>query len=358
MMIAALLLAVFINPASPKAVERGPDAGRVAEIAKFLPERPAWTEPLSVANPKKARELLAQPIPDCADELYLLTTKTGNRSTYQKVYFGRQTMLRELCAAERVEGKGTYLARIAELLEAFCAMRSWVMPAHDLKLVNFNGTGITVDLGSSGIAFLMSEVLEEVGDKLPPELRARVRSETERRVFAPYRAANAVSGIAGTDFKSNWWFFRRSNWNAVCHANVVRAALAAVEDRADRAAFVEAAERAQLFFLESFLPDGYCTEGGSYWNYGFGHFLMLCRAVKAATGGKVDFTRMPRAKEAMLYGFRYRICGDICPVFADGGDGAPSRNLLELGVEFWPEMKPMLSDRLPPRTIPEGRFLW
>ena len=334
------------------AVVRGPDAARVAEIAQFMQERPAWTEPLPAARPAKARALLAQPIPDCTDELYLLTTRTGNRTEYQKVYFDRQAMLRELCAAERVERKGAYLARIEELLEAFCAMRSWVMPAHDLKLVNFNGAGITVDLGSSGIAFLMAEALAEVGDGLPPELRTRVLAEVERRVLAPYRASNAVSGEGrGADAGRCWWFFGRSNWNAVCHANVVRAALAVVEGRAGRAAFVEAAERAQRFFLESFLPDGYCSEGGGYWNYGYGHFLELSRAVRAATGGKVDFTRMPRAKEAMLYGFSYRICGDICPVFADGGADAPSRKWLELGAEFWPEMKPMLDAELPPRTV-------
>ena len=332
------------------AVERGPDAARVAEIASFLPERPTWTEPLPSANLAKARKLLAQPIPDCTDDLYLLTTRTGNRSEYQKVYFGRTTMLRELCAAERAEGKGEFVARIEELLDALCSMRTWVLPAHDLKLINFNGTDVTIDLFSSGVAFLLAEALEMVGDRLPPELRSRVRAEAERRVLAPYRAANAVSGVDNRA-KGNWWFFRRSNWNAVCHANVVRAALAMVDDRTDRAAFVEAAERAQLFFLESFLPDGYCSEGGGYWNYGYGHFLEMCRAVKAATGGKVDFTRMPRAKEAMLYGFRYRICGNICPVFADGGASAPARKWLELGAEFWPEMKPMLSAELPPRTF-------
>ena len=174
-------------------------------------------------------------------------------------------------------------------------------------------------------------------------------SEMERRIFSLYRATNRDSK-GPKDLHGNWWFYVRSNWNAVCHANVVRAALALIEDRQDRAAFVEAAERGMRYFLESFLEDGYCTEGGGYWNYGFGHFLYLARTVKGATGGFVDLTRLPRAKEAMEYGFGYRLSRHKCPVFADGGAGAPSFDFLKIGVELWPEMKPLVKGDLQPRT--------
>ena len=166
--------------------------------------------------------------------------------------------------------------------------------------------------------------------------RALAMREVERRIFALYRATNRDSK-GPKCLHGNWWFYVRSNWNAVCHANVVRAALALVEDRQDRAAFVEAAERGMRYFLESFLEDGYCTEGAGYWNYGFGHYLELAKAVKVATGGFVDLTRLPRAREAMEYGFGYRLVGERSPVFADGGGGAPSANLLKLGRELFGE---------------------
>ena len=43
------------------------------------------------------------------------------------------------------------------------------------------------------------------------------------------------------------------------------------------------------------------------------------KAVKDVTGGFVDLTRLPRAREAMEYGFGYRLVGEKSPVFADGG---------------------------------------
>ena len=334
-------------PVMPKDTP-GPDAARVAEIAAHLPERPGWTEAYLPANPGRARGYLKMAIPDCSDELYLRFKRDGNRSEFQNEHGKRIDMFRHFAAMAEKEG-GEYLAKTEELLRIICAERSWVMPAHDGSLGNFKGTALTIDLGSSHLAYNMAEVLCRLGDRLSPEARALAMVEMERRIFSLYRATNRDSK-GPKDLHGNWWFYVRSNWNAVCHANVVRAALALIEDRQDRAAFVEAAERGMRYFLESFLEDGYCTEGGGYWNYGFGHFLYLARTVKGATGGFVDLTRLPRAKEALEYGFGYRLSRHKCPVFADGGAGAPSFDFLKIGVELWPEMKPLVKGDLQPRT--------
>ena len=333
-------------PVTPKTTP-GPDAARVEEIAAHLPESPRWTEAYTPLNPDRARAYLKSEIPDCTDELYLRFTRDGNRTEYQKVYYKRIDMLLHLAAMAEKDG-GEYLAKTEELLRAICGERSWVMPAHDSSLGNFNGTALTIDLGSSHRVYAIAEVLTRLGGRLSPETRALAMREAERRIFSLYRATNRDSknpkGRHG-----NWWFYVRSNWNAVCHANVVRAALAIVEDRRDRAAFVEAAERGMRYFLESFLEDGYCTEGAGYWNYGFGHYLKLAKAVRDSTGGFVDLTRLPRARQAMEYGFGYRLAGNRSPVFADGGGGAPAANLLELGREFWPDLDARSSTAL--RTI-------
>ncbi len=351
-------VAVFAAmPVLPK-VSPGPDAARVAEIAAHLPERPGWTEKYTPPNPGRARAYLKRAIPECPDELYLRFRKDGNRTEYQKPYGQRLDMLRHLAAMAEKEG-GEYLAKTEELLRAICAERSWVMPAHDRSLGNFNGTSLTIDLGSSHRAYAIAEVLTRLDNppspssgavnRLSQETRALAMREMERRIFSLYRATNRDSKDP-KKLHGNWWFYVRSNWNAVCHANVVRSALALIEDRQDRAAFVEASERGMRYFLESFLEDGYCTEGGGYWNYGFGHFLHLAKVVKGATDGFVDLTRLPRAKEAMEYGFGYRLARNKCPVFADGGGSAPSFDFLKLGVEFWPEMKPLVEGNLPQRT--------
>ena len=329
----------------------GPDAARVAEIAERLPARPAWTGEAFPSNPARARQLLKKPIPDCSDELYLLTTRTGNRTKYQDVYFSRLDMLKTLAGTFLATGDEAMLKRTVELVEAICAERSWTMPAHDLKLTNFHGTKLTIDLGASHRAHALAGVLALLGDRLPAVVREKAMRELERRVFALYRATNRDSGdrkkLGG---HGNWWFFGSSNWSAVCHSGVVRAALAALPDRADRAAFVEAAERAMPFFLGGFLDDGYSTEGMGYWNYGFGNFIELAREVKKATGGFVDFAKMPRAKKAMEYGFTYTLDGKSCPVFADGGGGHATERILDWGCELWPDLAPLRTQALPPRT--------
>lgn len=329
-----------------------PDAARVAEIARHLPEVPTWTDEVFPFDGKRAQAALAEPIPDCSDELYLLTTTTGDRDRYQEAYFRRQEMLRILAGAARETGGDRCLGRTVELLETICAERSWTMPAHDLALTNFKGTHLTIDLGSSHRALTLAGTLAQLGDRLPPEIRTKVRAELERRVFALYRATNRDSAD-GEAFErhGNWWFFCRSNWNAVCHSGVVRAALAVLPDRTDRATFVEAAERGMRYFLESFLPDGYCTEGMGYWNYGYGHFLELALAVRKATGGFVDYARLPRAKKAMGYAFGYTLDGKNCPVFADGGGGCAAERFLDMGCSVWPEFTAMRTGKLPPRTF-------
>ena len=330
-------------PVMPKDTP-GPDAARVAEIALHLPERAGWTEAYVPLNAGRARAYLKAEIPDCTDELYLRFKRDGNRTEYQKVYGRRVEMLRQLAAMAEKEG-GESLAKVEKLVRAICAERSWVMPAHDSSLGNFNGTALTIDLGSSSRGYAIAEALTRLGDRLSPEVRSLAMAEMERRIFSLYRATNRDSK-GPKSLHGNWWFYVRSNWNAVCHANVVRAALALIDDRRDRAAFVEAAERGMRYFLESFLDDGYCTEGAGYWNFGFGHYLDLAKAVKGATGGFVDLTRLPRARKAMEYGFGYRLVGNRSPVFADGGGSAPSARLLDLGKELWPDLSVQASSSI------------
>lgn len=329
-----------------------PNAARVDEIARHLPDAPAWLDEMVAYDAKTAEAMLSEPIPDCTDELYLLTKKTGDRRRYEKPYFRRPHILWSLTDAARATGDERYLKRVLELIETICSERCWTMPAHDLRLTNFDGTLLTIDLGAAQRAHALARTLAQLGDRIPSAVRAQAMSELERRIFSLYRATSRDTSDPRAYAKhGNWWFFDRSNWCAVCHCCVVRAALAVLADRKDRAAFIEAADRAMPSFLSGFLPDGYCTEGMGYWNYGYGHFLELALAVRKATGGFVDFTRLPRAKEAMGYAFGYTLDGRSCPVFADGGGGCAAKRCLDIGCEIWPEFNAMRKGPLPSRTL-------
>lgn len=362
---------------------------RIAELAALLPERPAafgahisdraaWGRLAATAQAKaalkRAEDVLAKPIPECPDSLYLefSTPGNGNRTNFEKPYFLRIRQLSQLVFGECLENRGRFLPKIAEYMEAICAERSWVMPAHDGKLLTFNGKEMHVDLGASHRAETCAWAVSALKGVLPADVSAKMCAELERRVFAPMRRTCAAKDRG--ECSPIWWFQYLSNWTAVCHSCVVRAALSVVEDRTDRAVILEGAERAVKGFLMGFYDDGYCTEGVGYWNYGFGNFLTLALAVREATGGKVDFCASEKAKKVMEYGTGVLVVGTEGVPVADGG-GRLSTTVQQLGHLIWPELplteaarirRPLTGDmaevtlldfgqwdRMPPATVTE-----
>lgn len=302
------------------------DEKRVAEIASWLPEkavglgrpigdRAAW-EKLSQSGVFKssiadADRIIAAPIPDQPEELYLDFSKTGNRDRYQKVAFGRRDDLCTLVLAECATNQGKYLPRIADLIDALCAERTWVWPAHDRSLVNFNGKAVEIDLGAAELGWQMSTARWLLQDRLPQATREKIQANVNRRIIEPYLAwATGKARPIG-------WMSVTNNWNAVCHAGVVGACLASVDDPRTRAIFIASAERGMRPFLAGFTPDGYCSEGLGYWNYGFGHFVSLTETVYQATGGRVDFMKLPGAAAPATFAPRITIINGVAPAFAD-----------------------------------------
>ena len=325
---------------------------RIAQIAALLPEKPsvpgahisnreAWDRlaatPGAATALKKAETERESAIPDCPDALYLefTTPGNGNRTHYEWPYFKRMSMLQRLVLGECLENKGRFLPKIVELLNVVCAERSWTMPAHDRSLKTFNGEEFNVDLGASHRAEMCAWTLAALKGKLPEETAAKMRAELERRIFEPVRRCCRAERREGCS--PMWWFQGLANWTAVCHSCVTRAALAVIEDRMDRAMFVEGAERSVPGFLSGFSSDGYCSEGLGYWNYGWGNFLTLALAVREATGGKVNFCASEKARTVMRLGTGILVAGCRAAPIADGG-GNLDNGVLQLGHLLWPDL--------------------
>jgi hypothetical protein len=346
--IASLCAAFPVSAAkrAPRALAPVPEA-RIAEIAESLPEKPCadgapasdrskW-EPLAETKEGKAivsaaERLLAEPVPEVPDDLYLEFSRNGNRRNYEKRFFTRINCFERLFTAECLENKGRFIGKIAEYSDVICAMRSWTLPAHDGELTCFNGSP-HVDLVSAAISLNLAYCLAWLGDALPAAMRGKVYSEIERRTFRPHLA----HARGKTVLRRHWWFHGGNNWNSVCNCCVVRAALAIVPDRRLRAEFVAHAEGSVPFALAGYTNDGYCSEGMGYWNYGYGHHLMMGLSVRAATDGKVDMFAAPKTRTVMKYAYGYQLQAGRSPRFADGG-GNPSTSLLALGRQVWPEL--------------------
>ena len=313
------------------------DATRIRDIAAMLPAQPAgFAWPISdrakwqklAANPAfsdaipDAAKLLAKPLPDQPDNLFLEFSKTGNRTHWQNVASQRRGRVARFTLAEAFENQGRFLPALEKAIAAVCAENTWVMPAHDGSLKNFHGEEITPDLGATGFAAELAEADFVLGDKLSPATRRMIRDNIRRRMLEPFRAM-----IEGRQ-KETFWIRAPMNWNAVCVGNTVFAALALEPSRNDRAFFAAAGEHCIRFFLSGFTPDGYCAEGIGYWNYGFGHFILLTEALRQATGGKIDLLNDDKAIAAALFCRRSEILPGIFPSISDCAPGSkPSAQL-------------------------------
>ena len=323
-----------------------PDPVRIRQIAAYLPKRPGVYCGEEKYDPAVLKKKLAAPQPNCTFETYCGAALSGRRKDYQPAFFELASRMVVLAAGAKDEP--ACVAKLEACLRQACGLKTWLLPPYGSDDPASVDRRTRIDLGSSAMGYSVAAALCLAGDRIDPEVKRLALRTLDERIFSLYERVNAQTGGSDERF-GNWWFFGVNNWSAVCHAGVVRAALAVIEDPARRAAYVEAAERGMRFFLSGFLDDGYCTEGSSYWDYGYGHFLDLTTAVIGATGGLVDFSRMPRARRAFLYGAETRLDEENCPPFSDGG-GRVGVKTLEKGVRFFPDLKPSVNGKLPPRT--------
>jgi hypothetical protein len=316
----------FALAASAGEAENRLDKRQIEAVAAMLIEKPAgFGRPISnrAAWEELARKesyhlviplaeiLLKEPIPQQPDNLYLDFSRTGNRTHWQRVSRQRRDRIKWLVLAECLENKERFLEAIEEIVRILCSERTWVMPAHDRDLANFKGERTDIDLGSARLAWNLATADYLLGNKLSSDTRKLIRDNIGHRIFEPFR------DMATGKREANWWFSTTNNWNAVCLANVTGSALALLESRQDRALFVVAAEKYSKNFLRGFTPDGYCTEGVDYWNYGFGHYLLLAESVYQSTRGRVDFLDSDHVRRVANYGSHIEIVNGVYPAFAD-----------------------------------------
>jgi hypothetical protein len=358
------LLIVFSNmtilQGTALAVVEKIDENRIKEISPMLSEKPAgFGRPITERSAwdnlakkdsfrriiSRAENLLKSPVPEQPDDLFLEFTRTGNRTHWQRVSGRRRGRVKTFALAECLENKGRFVPGFEEIVRALCSERTWVMPAHDGNLNNFNGKSIDIDLGSSALGWSLATADYLLGDKISPETRRLIHENLERRIFQPFR--DMVSGKR----KKNWWLTGTNNWTAVCLSGVTGAALAVLDSPDDRALFIAAAEGYSRNFLEGFTDDGYCSEGLGYWNYGFGHFITLSEMIYQATGGKLDLFDNDKVKRAAMFGSKIEIINGVYPAFADCSITArPSSRImyfvsrrLGLGLRKWEQIDPVSS---------------
>ncbi|MFH1500209.1 MAG: heparinase II/III family protein [Verrucomicrobiota bacterium] len=244
-----------------------------------------WTRAFALSASDRVRGVLLDaalaerdlPLPELTDALYADYAATGTRLTFENLYFERRSRLARAALALLATGRAdpsaesrSFVAKLEEIL----AESSWALPAH---VDNPTGRDARiVDLFAARTANILAEYLRVFAAVMPADLTSRVRTRLRRDVFEAY---------LDRDF---FWLENTNNWNAVCHQGILGAALAVEDDAGLIARLCLKLRTALPRFLDGFGPDGACSEGPSYWDFGFGWFAGLNQQVETRTGGRLS----------------------------------------------------------------------
>lgn len=279
---------------------------------------------------KRAEACLKTPMPPFDAERYLDFSVNGDRSRYQAQHSRRWDRLKSLVTGECLEAKGRFIPAIDETVRSLCADPSWVLPAHDSGMRVFKGGSPHADLAVAMNGYQMALAAWLLEDSLPLATLVLMRENVARRLTEP--VLRTIDGTAPKEvLAGHWWARADQNWNAVCTAGAVGAILASEPSRETRAKAVEWAVGNMDVFLSGFSKDGYCSEGLSYWDYGFGHYAVLAEVLRAQTGGQVDLYKGAAVRRIAAAPEQLEIADGVYPAFADCGLTArPDPRLIEL----------------------------
>jgi len=308
-----------------------PQKDRIMEIARLLPK-----EPMGIGHPisnrdfwdalsdteqagrviEKAIELLdAEPLPVNKEQWMAYIEGKTERQNYELPFWEQQKRFCTLVLAEALENRGRFMNAIEQLLKDMLSLGTWKKP-QSAGLVDADywyGKKHFVELAIAQRSFTTATADYWLQDKLNPEIRKDLRDYIRRDAIDPYLE------MLKTHEQEWFWMMGDGNWNAVCHAGVTGAALSIIEDITDRATVVAGAELGKEYYLGGFGEEGYCNEGIGYWQYGFGHFMVLSEIVRINTQDGMDWLNDPRVISVSQYPSRVEIINGIYPSFSDVG---------------------------------------
>ena len=313
--------------------------------------RNAWREIAAEAGEEAvgailrgAEEAAALPIPPLTASMYLDFLRSGRREGYSGPCNRRRHMLADLVLGECLEGRGRFMGAAADLLWAICEESSWAAPAHQQKLTKMETP--FVDLMAAQTALELAEARHLIGEEMDPAIGQRIVYEVTRRIIEPFCSRH--------DF---WWMAprpgrRANNWTAVCVGAIVSAALYVEADRGRLAEVIARGARCLDDYLASFGVDGGCEEGLSYWNYGFGHFVILTHLIEHLSVGTIPFMDEDIVAEIARFPLRAMMDRGAWATFSDGSE----RPLNSPGLLVWLSRRLDIPDLMRlARQTPPGR---
>ncbi len=257
--------------------------------------------------------------------LFLEFAREGNRDRYERVSFGRRTILESLLLAECLQDEGRFLDDIANGLWAICEESFWGVPAH-MYLQTVGPTLAdpnehVVDLFTAETANLLAWTHRLLGsrlDSVSPMLRPRIEDEIRRRILHPL---SERSDFWWMGFKRRWEGDRVNNWNPWIASNWLTCIILMESDVDARAQSIAKVMRVVDFFIDEYPSDGGCDEGPGYWGHAGASLFEVLELLHWVSSGAIDLYSEPLIRNIGSYIYRAHIADDYYLNFAD----APAR---------------------------------
>jgi hypothetical protein len=267
---------------------------------------------------------LHKPFAPLPATLYLEFKRTGNRTHYEDVSFGKRAQLFSLVLAESMEGKGRFTDDILNGVWSTCEETFWGVPAH--YYLQTAGLGLpdaaepSVDIFASETSEVLALTDYLVGPELQqisPLVRQRIYDEVNRRILVPLEKSAVPYSYLGPsrpDAPVN-------NWDPWVVSNWMISLLLLEKDQQRRVQELHHGMVLLDNYINGLGDDGAVDEGPSYWSGGAARLFDALKMLDNATEGKVTIYSSPVMQKLGSYIRNMHIAGNY---FIDIADASPT----------------------------------
>lgn len=243
------------------------------------------------------------PILPLSYKTFMTFVEKGSRTESEKPYFhkrrrlGYLTMLALIYPEEK-----KYIDDICEVVWSICSEISWVIAAH--LHCNLTEHKSIIDLFAAETGLYLSELVYLLEDRLPKNICDLIKTEVSLRIFDTMENT------------TNWWESLNSNWAAVCGGSVGMAYMYLAPERFN--IVKERITKAMSNYLDGIGDDGCCSEGISYWCYGFSFYIHFAEMLYRFTDGKDDIRYIEKVKKLVEFQQNMIMRNHTLVSFSDG----------------------------------------
>ena len=236
--------------------------------------------------------------------------RTGNRTDFENLSFGKRVELWNLVLAESVEGKGRFVDAIVNGIWSICEESFWGVSAH--LGAQKAGVGLPdvedpiVDLFAAETAAVLAWTDYFAGpqlEKVSKLVRPRIRYEMKRRIWEPMATKSfGWAGGGNPEAKLN-------NWAPWIVSNYLTAVLLLEDKEDERVKDVYRGIRVIDQYIDGLGEDGGCEEGPTYWSAAGGCVYDALNLLYDATGGKLNVYQDAFVQKMGAYIYKTHIAG-------------------------------------------------